>query len=271
MVIGSVHKSWRSIVPVVVVLATGLLSCRGSDANPDTTEMVAEAVEGECRDVFGSEVCTWATFSGTRLVEFGVTFPMQVVENVPADMLAVWPPAAMAFLALPDEAEELTGFTHFELNWEHHGHPPETFLEPHFDFHFYGISSEDLDAIDCTDKTKPEKLPPDYVLPAAVDPEHGVLTGLCVPVMGMHAMRQGELESSEPFTATVLIGYYGGDLIFVEPMVSRSTLLEEKSFSLDIPPLAGLAETIRYPTRFHAEFDQSSRTYRMVLSEFAAR
>ena len=66
MVIGSVHKSWRSIVPVVVVLATGLLSCRGSDANPDTTEMVAEAVEGECRDVFGSQVCTWASIRCTK-------------------------------------------------------------------------------------------------------------------------------------------------------------------------------------------------------------
>ena len=244
----------------VGVVATGLLSC-------SRTRMV----EGECRDVFGAEVCTWASFSGTGLVEFGVTFPLQVAENAPADMEMVWPPAPMAILALPDEAIELTGFTHFELNWEHHGHPPATFMEPHFDFHFYAISSEELSAVYCTDSTKPEMLPPDYVLPDVTDPEHGVLPGLCVPSMGMHAMRLDELENSEPFTASMLIGYYGGKMIFVEPMISRSTLLEGKGFSLDIPPLAGLAETIQYPTRFHAEFDQSSRTYRMVMSEFAAR
>lgn len=118
MMIGSIYKSWRTVTPVVVVFATGLLSCTGSDANPETTELVTEAVQGECRDVFGAEVCTWATFSGTRLVEFGVTLPLESVENVPETMAMVWPPAPMAVLALPDGVEEFSGFTHFELNWE---------------------------------------------------------------------------------------------------------------------------------------------------------
>ena len=95
-----------------------------------------------------------------------------------------------------------------------------------------------------------------------------MLAGLCVPSMGMHAMHRDDLEGSGPFTASMLIGYYSGDLIFVEPMVSRAKLLEAKDFSLDVPSLPS-SETIRYPTRFQAEFDQSSRTYRMVLSEFA--
>ena len=255
---------------MVVVLATGLLSCRGSDANPDTTEMVAEAVEGECRDVFGSQVCTWATFSGTRLVEFGVTLPLESVENVPETMTMVWPPAPMAILALPDGVEEFSGFTHFELNWEHHGHPPETFTTPHFDFHFYTVPTESISEIDCNDLTKPEDLPSGYSLPDAIDPERRLLTGLCVPSMGMHAMHADDLASSELFTATMLIGYYSQELIFIEPMVSRARLLEAKDFSLDIPSLPA-SENARYPTRFDAEFDESSRTYRMAFSEFAVR
>ena len=169
MVFESVHRSWR--VMIAVGVATGLLSCGGTDATPDTAEIALETVEGECRDVFGADVCTWATFSGTALVEFGVTMPLESVENVPETMTMVWPPAPMAVLALPDGVEELSGFTHFELNWEHHGHPPETFMEPHFDFHFYTISTEDIRDIDCKDTSKPEHLPSDYSLPDAIDPE----------------------------------------------------------------------------------------------------
>lgn len=251
-------SSWLVLTGLVVIPLT--LSC-------DDTRVV----QGECRDVYGADVCTWATFVGGDIEELGVTFPLEAAENVPAEMEMVWPPAPIAVLAFPAEAAQHTGFRHFELNWEHHGHPPATFMEPHFDFHFYTIPSEELESMDCSDTTKPERLPPDYVLPDAEDPEHGVLTGLCVPAMGMHAMRQEELESSEPFAATMLVGYYGGDVVFVEPMISRAKLLEGQSFSLDIPPLEDVAETFRYPTRFDAEFDESSRSYRIVLSGFAAR
>lgn len=251
------HRAWLTVLAVATPL---LLSC-------DDTRLV----EGECRDVYGADVCTWATFAGTDLSEMGVTFPLAVAEAVPEEMEMVWPPAPIAILEMPQEATDLTGFTHFELNWEHHGHPPETFMEPHFDFHFYTIESDELGRIDCRDPTKPERLPAGFVLPDASDPERGVLTGLCVPSMGMHAMRNEELSSSEPFTATMLIGYYAGDVIFVEPMVSRARLLEEEGFTLDIPPLREYAEMIRYPTRFRAEFDQSSRTYELVLSDFLPR
>ena len=127
-----------------------------------------------------------------------------------------------------------------------------------------------LESVHKSWRVMPEELPADYSLPDAIDPERRLLVGLCMPLMGMHAMPRHDLENSEPFRATMLIGYYSGNLIFVEPMVSRAMLMEEKSFSLDIPSLPS-TEVVRYPARFAAEFDQSSRTYRMVFSEFAAR
>ncbi len=229
-----------------------------------------EVAEGECRDVYGADVCTWAAWSGSTLAEFGVTFPIAAAENVPEAMEMTWPPAPIAILDLPDGVEEYTGFGHFELNWEHHGHPPATFREPHFDFHFYAIPSEALSDIDCHDLTKPDRLPTGYTLPDAPAPDESILTGLCVPSMGMHAMTQEELESTDPFTATMLIGYYSGEVIFIEPMVSRAKLLEQAPFSLEVPPLEGLVEGIRYPTSFRAEFDGERREYRLVFTDFVA-
>jgi len=227
-------------------------------------------VEGECRDVYGADVCTWATFSDGAIDELGVDFPVAVAENVPEEMQMVWPPAPIAILEFPAEAVAATGLTHFELNWEHHGHPPQTFMEPHFDFHFYGIAPDRMSSIDCRDDTKAETLPEGYVLPDASDPEHGLLTGLCVPSMGMHAMTREQLASDEPFTATMLIGYYGGEVIFIEPMISRATLMEDRSFALDVPSLQGPTEITRYPSAFRADFDAGSGVYRLVFSGFTS-
>lgn len=256
------NRSGRRLASAAaLVVGTGLVSCESA--------RVVRVVEGDCRDVYGADVCTYAAWDGTILAEFGVTFPLELAENVPTEMEMVWPPAPVAILDLPDGVEGVTGFSHFELNWEHHGHPPQSFMEPHFDFHFYSIPSDRLSQIDCNDPTKPDRLPAGYVLPDATDREHGVLTGLCVPSMGMHAMPEYLAESSDPFTATVLIGYYSGDVIFVEPMVSQAMLLEGEDFSLEVPSVPVLAETLAYPSRFRAVFDESSGEYRLIFSDFA--
>jgi hypothetical protein len=259
MVADSIRVARRSVLTVLVA-AMGLIGC--SDTR---------FVEGECRDVYGGSVCTFAEFTGSTLTDIGVTFPMRTALDAPVELGMVWPPEPVAVLAFPEGVEEQTGFTHFELNWEHRGHQPETFLEPHFDFHFYTMPSDDLETVYCTDPTKPEILPAGYVLPDAVDPMHGVLTGLCVPAMGMHAMPKAQLESGEPFASTMLIGYYAGNIIFVEPMVSRATLLRGETFSMEIPPLPAPDEGTQYPARFTARYDQSDATYRMVLSDFSSR
>jgi hypothetical protein len=48
------------------------------------------------------------------------------------------------------------------MYWEAGGHPPGTFLTPHFDFHFYAIGSAERSAIDCVDLSKPAELPAGY-------------------------------------------------------------------------------------------------------------
>ena len=224
-----------------------------------------------CTSVLESEVCTWVVMEGGAAVELGATVPISIVEAVPSDAEMVWPPQQLATVALPAQAKSALGLDHLGINWEAHGHPPTPFLDPHFDFHFYYLSQSEVRAIDCSDDTKPSKLPARHALPDIDVPGLGMLVGLCVPQMGMHAMTEEELEATEPFEASLLVGYYGGEVISFEPMVSRERLLERSDFSPPVPTMENLPAGVHYPTEFRAEYDAARKQYRMVFTGFHSK
>lgn len=250
-------------IAVVLVLSAGTLAAVLPHVSRSTTE--------SCTTVLESEVCAWIVMEGNQAVELGATIPMALVEAVPADAEMVWPPEQMGVLELPAEARGALGIDHLGINWEAHGHPPATFLTPHFDFHFYSISQTAVRAIDCTDSSKPSAIPAGYALPDIDIPGMGMLVGLCVPRMGMHAMPEADVEETKAFGASMLVGYYGGAPIFFEPMVSRALLLQRADFSLPVPMIENLPEGIRYPRAFRAVYDAKNEQYRMVMSEFVVR
>lgn len=225
-------------------------------------------VEGECRPVNGADICVWGEMSGNTLVAFGATVPMDSVQNAPADGPLVWPPVAAATIPLPKAVASATGFENLTVYWEPHGHPPRPYLTPHFDFHFNAVSITSIAAIDCADSTKPHQPPVGYELPDESVPQLGALIGLCVPKMGMHAGPSAELHAAKPFQKTMLVGYYHGQPIFLEPMITRATLLERRSFELSIPDVPDWPANVRYPTRLRAEYDNSANAYRFVFSDF---
>ena len=241
----------------LALLVTGLLAC--SKHKP-------EIVQGECRPLHGADICAWGEMSGNTLVAFGVTVPVGSVENAPAEAPMVWPPVVAAVIPLPEVAKSATGFDNLRIYWEPHGHPPGPYLVPHFDFHFYTIPAADVAAIDCADSTKPGQLPAAYELPDLSIPQIGNLIGLCVPGMGMHALLGAELRASTPFQKTMVVGYYHGRPIFTEPMIARATLLERRSFLVDIPDVPDRPANGRYPTRFRADYDSTAQAYRFVFS-----
>jgi hypothetical protein len=180
----------------------------------------------------------------------------------------VFPPVANAIIPLPAEVARTTGFDHLAVNWEAHGHPPASFLTPHFDFHFYTVAPDRVAAIDCADGQKPAQLPSRYSLPDITIPGMGTLVGLCVPQMGMHGVPTAELDETSPFGASMLVGYYQQDLIFLEPMISQAKLAEGKSFSMEVPSLPGHEPALRWPARFEATYDARAKSYRFVFSGF---
>jgi hypothetical protein len=259
----------RSVLSAAIV--TLVAGCAGgeSEAEPEPQAIAMTVVEGECGDVYGAEACTWAELEGDHIVRIGATIPMASIENAPAETEMTWPPTVAALVPLPGVVQTQLGVQSLKVYWEAHGHPPGPYLVPHFDFHFYTITPEETDAIDCSDSTKPEELPSGYALPDAEIPDIGMLVGLCVPEMGMHALLQSEMESEESFTGTMVIGYYEQESIFFEPMITKDLLMARQAFSLDFPSIPGEGGAgVSLPTRFEAEYDEMASAYRFVFSGF---
>lgn len=223
-------------------------------------------VQGECKPFNSAEVCTWARMSGSTVVAFGATIPLRAVEGAPADLPMAWPPKADAVILLPAVVDSAVGFNHMNIFWEPHGHPPGPYLTPHFDFHFNNISAADVAKIDCADSTKPTVLPAAYELPDVAIPQLGTLLGLCVPGMGMHALPGAEMHSTALFQKTMIVGYYHKVPIFIEPMITRATLMERRTFVLDMPSVAGEPANVRLPTGFQAKYDSTAQAYRFEFS-----
>ncbi len=223
-------------------------------------------LSGACQQVFDGDICTWGTMVGDEVTEFGATVSLTTVENAPMDGEMVFPPVPNAVIPLPDEVARATGFNHLGVNWEFHGHPPALFLTPHFDFHFYTIDTDQVEAIDCADARKPLRLPVRYSLPDIDIPGMGTLVGLCVPHMGMHGIPTEELDDTEPFGASMLVGYYEQDVVFLEPMISHAKLAQAKTFPMAIPALPATSPTARWPSRFEAVYDSETSVYRLVFS-----
>jgi hypothetical protein len=80
-------------------------------------------------------------------------------------------------------------------------------------------------------------------------------------------MPDAELQAGRVFEKTMIVGYYKTKPIFIEPMITRATLLERKGFSIAVPDVPGKPANARYPTQFRADYDQPAQSYRLVFSE----
>jgi len=241
---------------------TAILAAGCASGVPEST-----TVAGDCADFYGADACTWATLTATNdVTEFGVTIPLASIERAPHDAEMVWPPVLVATVNLPAAVNAAMGVDHLTVYWEPHGHPPGAYLTPHFDFHFYNIATATREAIDCSDLTKPTDLPAGYRLIDVDIPDVGMLVGLCVPAMGMHALLGSEVESDDIFDGTMVIGYYRGSPILFEPMIARDMLMRRQSFDLPMPTVSPLPAGVRYPQSFRAEYDAAADAYRFTFA-----
>src|SRR5262245_55332256 len=263
----------RAVITALVI--AGSVGCSQNVSTSETKEASISETKGACADIHKSQVCTWAKMQGETLLEVGATVPIGSIENAPADTPMVWPPVPVATLDVPEVARQKSGMTNVTVFWEPHGHPTPAFLTPHFDFHFNGISSAALTAIDCKDLSKPASLPtayslPDFDLPPDMTKMMGVKTmvGLCVPKMGMHAMPTTDVERKDPFTGSLVVGYNTGKPIFLEPMISKALLMKKESFDLPMPAVPGWTGPLA--SKFHAEYDAQKQEYRLIFSDFSA-
>ena len=210
--------------------------------------------------VFGPSVPMGAG-SARAFVEMNGDQPDSIGLTFDDGALAELPEQSKEFLLeLP---KKIAPFDHLGINWQPVGHKPESLQVPHFDIHFYFINEQDQHAISCRgdDAEVCAKPPAEGLLP-----EHHFV-GSKVPKMGAHWYdKENPAFCGQPFTATMVYGFYDAHLIFLEPMVTRELLQSRANFPGAIPQPSRFERAGAYPTSYVVDFDPSQNVHRVYLT-----
>jgi hypothetical protein len=173
-------------------------------------------------------------------------------------------------LTLPKEAAA-TGFDHIGLDWNPHGHPPKgVYDKPHFDVHFYHSTQAELKKITATgtDLTRCNKRPAAKYLPAG----YIMPPDTAVAQMGAHAIDAGTPElNGQPFTHTLVYGYYDGKVNFIEPMVTKEFLESKTNVTVAIKQPMVYQKRGYYPTSYSIRYDPIRQEHTISLNGLTLR
>lgn len=249
-----------------LLLLAALVGCGGGDAGEDgasdagssggETGTVTEGDPGAT--LFGVPVTSYVREANGVPTAVGVVIPIAAIEAAPDDA----PFQDDLVLDMPQLARDTTMLWQLRVNWLAHGHGPAPYGESHFDLHFYRGTTEEIDAIDCSD---------DGVFPAEVlTPDHEA-PSTCVSQMGYHAWPTADSLPGAVFTASLILGYYADKMVFIEPMIARSTFLARADFSSEIskPAKTGGGPTL-YPTRMRGLWIADEAAYHVEFDQFVA-
>ncbi len=227
-----------------------------TNANADTKY---NTFYGPQTDVGAGHARTFATISHSGVPqEIGVILTEEAFSGLPATN-TIYP------LDFHHKALEATLFEHVALGLSAAGHglPPSGFMGPHFDFRFFMMTAEERLAIPPPPapgfnvSPPPGYLPPNYALNAPV------------AQIGRH---WGENIFTAGMTVphTMIYGTWNGELTFINPIVTLTTLASGQSYSVNYPQPQFFAEHGYYPTMYNIYEDDKGRHY-VTLSDFVWR
>ena len=179
-------------------------------------------------------------------------------------------------LALPAEAP-VQPYDHVSFDWQPRGHEPDgVYDRPHFDVHFYTMSSAERDLIVPADQNTFDEMaartPASQYIPAGY-----VATPGAIPRMGAHWIDPTSPEFTPAgFSRTFLYGFWDGRMNFVEPMITTDYLksvktLPGQSATFSIPQPQGFEKAGYYPTTYSIRYDAMAKAYDIVLDGLVER
>ena len=166
-------------------------------------------------------------------------------------------------LMIPVPEKSGSPFRFVMVNWNSSGHEPDSIYGlPHFDFHFYTSSQDEV--MKYTDTVKLQKIPSADYVPAnhvAVHP---------LPMMGNHFIDVTSPElRGQVFTQTFIYGSYDSKVVFYEPMVTLNFLKSQSEFERSLPQPAKFMTAGYYPTKM--KIKKRNGTTEIILDEFTYR
>lgn len=257
----NVNKGLFKLVIATIVM-TFILGCSES-RNLNSKAMT---YNGPSQDLGEGRAYAFTTLSDRgEPLAIGIRMSETTLMGLPAEP----PHGADAWeyiLPLPKEAA-ISGYDHIGLDWNPKGHIPKgVYNTAHFDFHFYLINQEERENI----TAKGEDLPKAHKAPAPeFMPEGYVLPeGTEVPRMGAHAIDPTSPEFNNlPFTKTFIYGFYDGQMVFLEPMMTKAFLETNPNTTDRIKLPRTYAKNAYYPTAYSVKYNVAQREYEVSLRD----
>jgi hypothetical protein len=243
---------------------------------------------------------TYVVLKGGVPLETGIAFDEDAMQGLPStgsghhEGPAQNGPVHEFYLPMP--AQNPTPYKTIMLNWNPNGHElPGIYDVPHFDFHFYMITPDEVRAIDPQAIGMQEYMAKSANLPtgALVPPFHVALAApgspvVAVPQMGVHwpDMRAAELQAIlgnpgayRPFAATFIYGSWDGKFVFNEPMITRAHILSKKAATSaaerdEVIPISTAVDQAvpgYYPSAYRITFDAQAKEYRVAMAQLSWR
>ncbi|MBX0333595.1 DUF5602 domain-containing protein [Pontibacter sp. HSC-14F20] len=251
----------KQISPIGFMLSLVLLLSGCDDHKEESSPLANQTVYGKRISVGEGTAYSWATFDADgNPAAVGVNISESAVSTLPQEDDSHGHGHMIYYeMELPEEITRQTPFNHIVMDWNPMGHPPALYELPHFDAHFYMISSDERKAIG--DEASDPKLvmtPAPRFLPADY-----IDVQVNVPQMGKHWVDRYSPElKGEEFTQTMIYGSYDGRVIFFEPMYTVEYLQSkpDDTFELKQPEEFQL-KNLYYPTRYGFRYDADKQEY----------
>lgn len=222
------------------------------------TAIAGQVHWGEKVHVGNGHARSYVETSNHKVKEIGVVLTHSALQNLGHDMKEY-------VLSLP-ASHPVKPYKFITLDWNPHGHEPDGIYDkPHFDIHFYFVSREFQQGIACNqqDSECMKEVPGKYLAPRYIATPGGV------PKMGWHWLDSLSPElNGKLFTRTYIYGYYGGKMIFLEPMITLKYLQSKvsKTQNLRLPENAFYKGI--YPRQFKVSYDGKKKLHKVVLRKF---
>lgn len=168
-------------------------------------------------------------------------------------------------LTLPAESADIgLPFKWVGVNLNPEGHIPENWIVPHFDFHFNMVSIEKIASIrtgpcgiliNCDDfELAIKPVPAKYVAPDYIS------IGAAVSEMGNHLIDSASPQMGPPFAKAehvMIYGAYDGHIIFIEPMITSETLINNPNSCFAIKQPEAREISGYYPVEYCIKMDET--------------
>jgi hypothetical protein len=243
-----------AVLAVVALLAEGAVGAAAAPSGASSATQLGE------RKAFGQGYAqSWVRRDADgNVIAFGLSFDEAALGNLGEKPVEV-------VLALPAGAN--LPFRTAVVDWNPQGHPPAHVYDvPHFDFHFYTIDETTRMAIGPSGPAATATPAPDIV------PTGFITDGGTVPMMGKHYLAASLPEfHGGTFTATPIYGYYDSHLVFVESMVTITSLREKRTFGGSLAQPARFEKPGAYPAQWSIGYDATAHRYEVAFGACAPR